>query len=86
MLHFDRSCSNNTEMDGRKEVICEAGGNWSSTPECVRICVNAPPDIANGGYVATGNRINDTARYSCDTGYQIEENEPNGLFMRLRLF
>ena len=65
-------------MEGSRKVVCEAGGNWSSSPVCVRLCVDPPPQIAHGKYFVTGNKLNDSVSYSCDIGYQIAVNEPNG--------
>ena len=65
-------------MDGSSRVVCEAGGNWSPIPDCVRVCLQSPPQIANGNYSSTGNRLNDSASYFCDDGYQISEEDIHG--------
>ena len=65
-------------MDGVSKVSCQAGGSWTSPPVCVRLCLDTPPAIVHGEYSATGNRLNDTVAYTCDTGYTITGNETDG--------
>ncbi|KAI0235778.1 Sushi, von Willebrand factor type A, EGF and pentraxin domain-containing protein 1, partial [Lamellibrachia satsuma] len=60
------------EVSGDWTRQCQADKRWSGEPPlCGEIRCHAPPVVANTTVTTDGVRVNDTATYSCLTGYSL---------------
>ncbi|XP_065180283.1 CUB and sushi domain-containing protein 3-like [Sycon ciliatum] len=63
---------------GNTDAVCQANSTWSkNTPTCTRITCGNPGQPANGQATNTGFDFEKTVRYTCNTGYEME-NIPSG--------
>ncbi|XP_064387707.1 CUB and sushi domain-containing protein 1-like isoform X3 [Halichondria panicea] len=67
-------CDDGYQLSGSAIVMCQASGSWSTRPSCNApqpgSCDN-PPTISNGSRTFVGTVWEESAFYSCNTGYQL---------------
>lgn len=69
------TCDEGLDLIGDDTRTCQASGEWSGEPPtCSVTCVNLT-DPQNGAVDQDGNLPGDTARYTCNSGYNISGNE-----------
>ncbi|XP_065179368.1 sushi, von Willebrand factor type A, EGF and pentraxin domain-containing protein 1-like [Sycon ciliatum] len=72
-------CNPGYNLEGQASAACQADGRWSfSSPKCTQITCPVPSAPANGDYEVSGLLYQDTAMYSCDAGYEMQ-NRPDAI-------
>ncbi|WAR07673.1 SVEP1-like protein, partial [Mya arenaria] len=69
------SCDTGYNLSGNMSRTCQASGNWSEeAPSCIIVdCGNVTNPI-NGSVTYLKTTYDETANYSCDTGYNLSGN------------
>ncbi|XP_074650374.1 sushi, von Willebrand factor type A, EGF and pentraxin domain-containing protein 1-like [Tubulanus polymorphus] len=65
------SCNAGLTLVGSVKSTCQPDRTWSPVPKCEETYCGQPTPIAHGSVKISGQRKDDVATFTCDTGYKL---------------